>query len=198
MDARIRLATVEDIGRIKEIYTPYVENTVLNSEYKVPTMNELVERFELVTKDFPWLVCEIEGEIAAYTYASKPFKREGYKWTAELSVYTDSKYHGKRLASALYESILEILKLQGYYNIYACVLSVNEGSAKFHERHGFKTISIFPKMVYKHNQWIDIMWMGLNVREHDENPKAPITIWDVDKEILDGIFKKNKGIIKGI
>lgn len=198
MKARIRLATVNDIGRIQEIYKPFVEGTVLNSEHRVPTMDELVERFELVTKDLPWLVCEIDGEVAAYAYASKPFKREGYKWTAELSVYTDSKYHGKRLATALYESILEILKIQGYYNVYACVLSVNEGSVRFHERHGFKVVSVFPSMVNKHNQWIDVIWMLRTVREYKDNPKAPITIWDVDKEELDEIFKKNKGIIKGI
>lgn len=198
MDARIRLATVEDLGRIQEIYGPYVQNTVLNSEYRVPTMDELLERFQLVTKDFPWLVCEINGEVGAYAYASRPFKREGYKWIAELSVYTDSKHQGKRLASALYESILEILKLQGYYNIYACVLSVNEGSVRFHERHGFKTINIFPNMVHKHNQWIDVMWMSKTLRDYDNNPIPPISIGNMHKEILEDIFKKNKGIIKGI
>ena len=34
------------------------------------------------------------------------------------------------LASALYECLLELLKLQGYYNVYACVLSINEQSIR--------------------------------------------------------------------
>lgn len=92
MSKRIRLATIEDLARIQEIYKPYVEqeDIVVNSEHSVPTMEELKERFDLVTKDFPWLVCEIDGVVAAYAYAGKPFKREGYKWNAEVSVYTDA------------------------------------------------------------------------------------------------------------
>ncbi|MEG0050746.1 MAG: N-acetyltransferase family protein [Terrisporobacter sp.] len=198
MNARIRLATVKDLGRIQEIYRPYVEDTVLNSEHRVPTMDELLERFELVTEDFPWVVCEIDGEVAAYAYASRPFKREGYKWNAELSVYTDSKYHGRRLASALYECILEILVLQGYYNVYACVLSVNEKSMKFHEKYGFKVIGTFPNIVNKHNQWIDLMWMGKSLQTYINNPEPPVSICDIDKEKLEDVFKKNKGVIKGI
>ena len=51
----IRLATVEDLTRIQEIYRPYVEkeDIVVNSEHRVPTVAELKERFDLVTKEFP-------------------------------------------------------------------------------------------------------------------------------------------------
>ena len=112
MSKKIRLAKVEDLARIQEIYRPYVEqdDVVVNSEYRVPTIEELKERHELITKEFPWLVCEIDGVVVAYAYAGRPFKREGYKWNAEVSVYTDSTYHGRGLAAALYECLLEILE----------------------------------------------------------------------------------------
>ena len=58
----------------------------------------------------------------AYAYAGRPFKREGYKWNAEVSVYTNSAYHGRGLAAVLYECLLEILEMQGIYNVYACIL----------------------------------------------------------------------------
>ena len=47
MSKKIRLATVEDLTRIQEIYKPYVEqeDIVVNSEHRVPTMEELKERF---------------------------------------------------------------------------------------------------------------------------------------------------------
>lgn len=199
MSKKIRLATVEDLARIQEIYRPYVEqeDIVVNSEHRVPTLEELKERFDLVTKDFPWLVCEIDGVVAAYAYAGKPFKREGYKWNAEVSVYADGKYHGRRLASALYECLLELLKVQGYYNVYACILSINEKSMKFHEKYGFEVMCVFPKSVYKYDKWIDVIWMNKTLQEFENDVKNPVSIWDLDKGLVENILNKNEDIIKG-
>ncbi len=199
MSKKIRLATVEDLARIQEIYRPYVEqeDIVVNSEHRVPTLEELKERFDLITKDFPWLVCEIDGVVAAYAYAGKPFKREGYKWNAEVSVYADGKYHGRRLASALYECLLELLKVQGYYNVYACILSINEKSMKFHEKYGFEVMCVFPKSVYKYYKWIDVIWMNKTLQEFKNDVKNPVSIWDLDKVLVENIFNKNEDIIKG-
>ena len=199
MSKKIRLATVEDLARIQEIYRPYVEqeDIVVNSEHRVPTLEELKERFDLITKDFPWLVCEIDGVVAAYAYAGKPFKREGYKWNAEVSVYADGKYHGRRLASALYECLLELLKVQGYYNVYACILSINEKSMKFHEKYGFEVMCVFPKSVYKYDKWMDVIWMNKTLQEFKNDVKNPVSIWDLDKVLVENIFNKNEDIIKG-
>jgi len=196
---KIRLATVKDLARIQEIYRPYVEqeDIVVNSEHRVPTMEELEERFTLVTKEFPWLVCEIDDVVVAYAYAGKPFKREGYKWNAEVSVYADGNYHGRKLASALYESLLELLETQGYYNVYACILSINEKSIKFHEKYGFKVMSIFPNSVYKHDKWMDVIWMNKVLQEFKDDVKSPVSIWDLDKKLVDNILNKNGDIIKG-
>lgn len=199
MSKRIRLATIEDLARIQEIYKPYVEqeDIVVNSEHSVPTMEELKERFDLVTKDFPWLVCEIDGVVAAYAYAGKPFKREGYKWNAEVSVYTDAAYHGRRLASALYECLIELLKIQGYYNVYACILSINEKSMKFHEKYGFKITNVFENAVYKYGKWLSVVWMKNTLKEIDNDVKDPIAIGDISQGLINDILNKNEDIIKG-
>ena len=199
MSKRIRLATIEDLARIQEIYKPYVEqeDIVVNSEHSVPTMEELKERFDLVTKDFPWLVCEIDGVVAAYAYAGKPFKREGYKWNAEVSVYTDAAYHGRRLASALYECLIELLKIQGYYNVYACILSINEKSMKFHEKYGFKITNVFENAVYKYGKWLSVVWMKNTLKEIDIDVKDPIAIGDISQGLINDILNKNEDIIKG-
>ena len=199
MSKKIRLAKVEDLARIQEIYRPYVEqdDVVVNSEYRVPTIEELKERHELITKEFPWLVCEIDGVVVAYAYAGRPFKREGYKWNAEVSVYTDSTYHGRGLAAVLYECLLEILEMQGIYNVYACILSINEKSMRFHEKYGFKVMSIFENVVYKHNKWINVVWMRKALKEFKDNVKNPNAIGDLDDKLICNIFNKNIDKIKG-
>ena len=146
-------------------------------------MEELKGRFDLITSEFPWLVCEIDGVVAAYAYAGKPFTREGYKWNTEVSVYTDAAYQGKRLAAALYECILEILQVQGYYNVYARILSTNEKSMRFHEKYGFKVVNIFENVVYKHNRWCNVIWMNKTLREFNGQPEEPTAIGDINKKI---------------
>ena len=102
-------------------------------------------------------------------------------------------------ASALYECILEILTLQGYYNAYACVLSGNDVSKKFHARHGFNVLATIPNIVNKHGKWVDLVWMAKSLQEELVSyPDEPLTIGELDKKVLEDIFLKNKGIIKGI
>ena len=61
MSKKIRLATIEDLERIQEIYTPYVkqEDIVVNSEHSVPTMEELKDRGL-------WFVCADMGGETMY------------------------------------------------------------------------------------------------------------------------------------
>ena len=83
----IRMATVQDLPRILEIYGPYVENTVCSFECTVPTLPEFTQRFLDITAQFPWLVWEENGTVLGYAYGSRPFTREAYQWSAEASIY---------------------------------------------------------------------------------------------------------------
>ena len=83
----IRIATVADVPEILAIYAPYVENTTITFEYDVPCRRDFMQRFLDITRQFPWLVWEENGEILGYTYASRPFPRAAYSWIAEPSVY---------------------------------------------------------------------------------------------------------------
>ena len=83
MSKKIRLAKVEDLARIQEIYRPYVEqdDVVVNSEYRVPTIEELKERLV----DVPGIGDCFIGTI--HSFANKIFKNsnEDYKiYTEEI------------------------------------------------------------------------------------------------------------------
>ena len=71
----IRFAGKEDAAAILKIYETYILNTAVTFEIEVPTVEAFVARMEAVTAQFPWLVCEVDGEIAGYAYASKHGER---------------------------------------------------------------------------------------------------------------------------
>ena len=65
----VRNAKLSDAPRILEIYTYYVENTVITFEYDVPSLEEFENRMIDIMKKYPYLVIERDGRIEGYAYA---------------------------------------------------------------------------------------------------------------------------------
>lgn len=176
---KIRLATQDDSGSILHIYAPYIENTAITFEYNVPTLTEFKERMANIQRMYPWLVCEINGHIAGYAYASRFKERESYKWSVDFSVYIDPEYHRRNIGKALYSALFELLKLQGFYNATAAVTMNNVKSESLHESFGFKTAGIYHNVGYKLGSWHDVKFYELKIREHDNSPAEPRPITEI-------------------
>ena len=61
----VRNAKLSDAPRILDIYTYYVENTVITFEYDVPSLEEFENRMIDIMKKYPYLVIERDGRIEA-------------------------------------------------------------------------------------------------------------------------------------
>ncbi len=183
----IREAAEKDIHDILSIYSVYVLETTYTFEYDVPSFDSFQERFRSVTKQFPWIVCEVDGEIAGYAYASTAFERIAYQWDADVAIYLSDKFHRKGIATALYSCLIEILRLQGYYNLYALITEQNEASILFHRVFGFSDIGIFHKTGYKMGAWLDVLWMEKNIHPYDDEPAAPVSVHELGEGILTAI-----------
>ena len=83
----IRNVRLEDAPRLVEIYSYYVLNTAVSFEYDVPSVEDFVSRIKSITEKFPYLVCEVDGRIVGYAYASAYSLRQAYSWTAATSIY---------------------------------------------------------------------------------------------------------------
>jgi phosphinothricin acetyltransferase len=155
----IRIATEADVPEILAIYAPYVENTTITFEYDVPCKREFMQRFYTITAQFPWLVWEEAGQILGYAYAARPFPRAAYSWVAEPSVYLKPEAKGRGIGRKLYAALEAILKLQGYRVLYAIITQENTASVAFHEKTGYKMLSLFPQCGFKFGRWLGIYWM---------------------------------------
>ncbi len=189
-EIKIRPATLSDAQKMLDIYAPYVKHTTVSSEYDVPSIEEFCRRINTYTEKLPWLVCEIDGKIAGYTYAAPHRTRAAYKWSVETSIYVSQEFHRHGVASALYSAIFEILHIQGYYNIYVGITSPNERSMKFHKSMGFLISGAYQNSMYKFGQWRDVLWMGKELRAHETAPEPSIPFKDIENTpICDRIFK---------
>lgn len=189
---QIRQARAEDALGIIEIYKPFIEKTAVSFEVEVPSESEMQSRIKALAPRYPWLVCVIDETIAGYAYAGLHRSRTSYQWSTEVSVYLHEGFRGKRIGSALYASLLDILTAQGFKNALAGMTLPNPASERFHKSIGFETIATYPDVGYKFGKWHATQWMVLPLHEPDQAPKTLI-----DSKALEGTALWNTAIDKG-
>lgn len=175
----IRFAKAEDAEAILGIYEKYIKYTAVTFEIEVPTVEEFKKRMETIMAQFPWLVCEADGVIVGYAYASKHGERAAYRWSADLSVYINEAYHRNHIASELYGAVIELLQKQGYFTVYAGVSTPNAKSEAFHAAYGFRNLGEFKNVGYKLGEWRGVAWYELPIAEYREEPEEPKSIGDI-------------------
>ncbi|MFY9151692.1 MAG: N-acetyltransferase family protein [Prolixibacteraceae bacterium] len=174
MNPIIRLAEKRDVPGILEIYAPFILNTAVTFEEEVPDEKSFWERIQGIMAELPFLVCEIEGRVAGYAYASGYRSRASYRWSKEVSVYIHPDFQRKRIAHALYTSLNQIVQYQGIADLLAIITMPNESSVAFHEHFGYRKCAEFKNVGYKLNQWQNVGWFDLFLQDENKPPKDRI------------------------
>ena len=163
---KIRDAQAEDAARLVEIYSYYITDTAVSFEYEVPTIEEFKERITKIKEKYPYIVCEKDGVIVGYAYASSYHPRAAYDWTVATSIYVDKDIHRQGIGRALYGVLEERLKKQGIVNLLAGVAYcdpedeyLTQDSFKFHTRMGYEKVAHMKAVGKKFDRWYDLIWM---------------------------------------
>ncbi len=173
----IRMASRTDAQAVRYIYSPSVLKTATSFEVDLPPVEEFEKRIEEIQKQFPWLVCELNGVVVGYAYASPHRTRSAYAWSVESTVYVDESCRRQGIAKILYEKLFQILKQQGVVNVLAGITIPNMESIYFHESMGFQKIAQFKDIGFKMGKWWDVGWWQLQLQRPDK-PQA-LSIYSV-------------------
>lgn len=172
----IRVAKESDITAMLAIYAPFVENTAVTFDMKVPTLSEFNQRIKKIQTEAPCLVYELDGEVLGYAYASAHRTRAAYKWTREMSVYIREDAKTKKYGTALYSSMIELLKCQNYRSVLAGITLPNIPSVNFHERFGFHPVGVYNNIGYKLGKPHRVGWWQLMIEDDQEPAKEIVPI----------------------
>ena len=174
MSAQIRLASETDAEQMLEIYAPVVRETVISFEYEPPSLPEFRDRVRATLEWMPWLVCDNDGDVAGYAYAS-PFRtRAGYQWACELTIYVHPGYHRCGIGRALYTALFGCLALQGYCVAVATITIPNAASIALHESMGMRRVGAYEKVGYKHGRWLDDGVWQIDLQSAPADPEPPV------------------------
>ena len=163
----IRRAGPEDIPDIREIYNHYVTNSVVTFDEKPMTIRAWKLKFAFLKKlGHPVLVAvSPSNQVLGYALVQPWRPRSGYRFTVEDAIYLRPASTGKRLGSALLESLISASEDAGLKTMIAVISdSGAEASLTLHERAGFVEVGRMGGVGYKFNRSLGTVTMQRTLR----------------------------------
>lgn len=170
----IRAATLPDAPAIAEIYSPAVTDGFISFEETPPDAAEIGRRLAAGLPVYPWLVFEEGGRVLGYAYAGRHQARAAYRWSVDVTVYIRDGFHRRGIGRALYASLFEVLRRQGFRMAYAGIALPNSGSVGLHEALGFEPVGVYHAVGWKQGGWRDVGWWALDLGPLSDPPGEPV------------------------
>lgn len=173
----IRDAHPDDLDRITDIYADAVINGTASYELAPPSRAEMTVRYESLREGgFPYLVAvDSSGTILGYAYAGAFRPRRAYRFIVEDSVYVAPEAKGRGVGRQLMERLIEATRTLGFRQIVAVIGDGHPESAsvKLHEKLGFSHSGRLVGSGYKHERWLDTVFMQLELNGGASLPPDP-------------------------
>jgi phosphinothricin acetyltransferase len=157
----LRPATAADAPALAAIYGDACLHGVGTFEEVPPPADEMAARLSAVLgRGLPYLLAEIDGQVAGFAYAA-PFRlRAAYRFTVEDSVYIHPDFKGRGVGRALLARVLAECEAMGLRQVIAVIGgSDNQGSIGLHRALGFQHQGVMTGVGHKFGQWRDIVMM---------------------------------------
>ena len=162
MEIQIRAYQTKDTQAILDI----INHTILHStalyDYNIRSYEQqktILE--EKISKNFPVIVAELNGQLVGFGMYSEFRFREANKFTVEHSVYVNKDFHSKGIGKLLLQELIALARKQNLHTMIAVIDAENQSSIEFHEKFGFKTVGIIKESAYKFDRWLDSVFMQL-------------------------------------
>jgi len=157
----IRDALESDVPAIHAIYAQHVLHGVATFEMTPPPLADMHARLAAIrTQGMPWLVACSDDTVLGYAYASTYRARPAYRFTIEDSIYLAPQAHGRGVGRSLLAALIERCE-QGPWRQMVAVISGrgSEASVGLHAALGFVDAGTLRNVGFKHDQWLDTMFM---------------------------------------
>ena len=158
MPATIRAIRDDDWPSVAAIFNHYVANSL--AAYPDHAVEEDFFRLRRQSHpEYPFLVADDGERVAGFAYLSPFHPAATLRRSAQLTYFIDPSCTGAGLGTRFLEARLEAGRRMGIVCFLAHISSTNEGSIRFHARHGFSECGRFLEVGEKAGQIFDMVWM---------------------------------------
>lgn len=104
-----------------------------------------------------------EEIVLGYASYGPLVPKNGYRFTAENSVYLRPEAQGRGLGTALLGALLDLCREHGMHSVVALVEAGNTASIRLHERFGFVEAGRLVEAGWKFDRWWDLVHLQLRL-----------------------------------
>ena len=161
----IRVAQIEDLPSIVDIYNQSIPSKRATGDTQPVRVEDRVAWFsEHRPAEHPIFVAVVDGGAAGWCSLSAYRQgRAALRFTAEISYYIASTYHGQGLGTALVEHALAACPALGIRHLFAIVLEGNQVSLKLLEKMGFEQWGYLPRVANFDGKEVGHLYYGRHV-----------------------------------
>ncbi len=161
MNCLIRDSSTDDMPHVHSIYSYHVLHGSASFEEEPPSLDELLRRrAEAISRGLPYLVAELDGQVAGYSYAMPYRSRPAYRYSVENSVYVDHRLSRRGIGQALLAELIARCEAGQWRQMIAVIGdSNNAASIELHRHFGFRMVGTLRSVGFKFGRWVDSVLM---------------------------------------
>ncbi|KAF9583711.1 hypothetical protein BGW38_008790 [Lunasporangiospora selenospora] len=163
----VRPATEADAPEINGIVNYEIDHSVNNFNYGPRSEEGCLDWFRsTINGGYPILVATTtlgDGKEVVGGYASLGSfrQKDGYRFTAEYSVYIHHEHRRRGLGRMLLKELLAEAKKREFRAIIGSISEGNEASLRLADEFGFRVVGTFKENGFKFDRWIDNTFIEL-------------------------------------
>lgn len=162
-NSNIRLANLEDVNSIVEIYNQGIinrNNAILDEIVPEDYADNFKNRN---SAEYPIFVYVIENKVVGWISLS-PYRanRRAYRRTKEVSFYIDSKHHSKGIGSQLLEFVIDEQGSLNFSSLFALLVANNDKSIALLKKYEFSLWGLWPQVLEIDDVRYDAIVYGRN------------------------------------
>ena len=171
----IRPCLDADVPAITAIYAHHVETGTASFETESPDEAEMRRRRDVLVRNrYPYFVADVGGEVRGYAYAGPYRTRPAYRHSVEDSVYVGTAAQRRGIGRALLHSLIRACVTRGFRQMVAIIGDSSQtASIGLHRTMGFEVVGTLRNVGYKHERWLDTVFMQLTLGDGASTPPEP-------------------------
>lgn len=155
-----RIACLEDIESITEIYNQGIEDRIATLEADTKSIAQMVAMFKARSERHKVIViADNTGAIQGWASLNVFNARECYRGVADLSIYICRAARGKGLGKLLLVALVDMAKQVGFHKLVLSTMAHNFVGHKLYASVGFRKVGTYAKQGMLDGKWIDVTIM---------------------------------------
>ncbi len=158
MSYTIRPVREGDWSAATRVFNHYVRESPA-AYLEEPVRDDFLRAWQRAAPAFPFLVVEVGGEVVGFGFMAPFHRSPTMSRSATLTYFLLPEHTGGGIGTQLLRRLMDEGRRLGVWNFLANISSGNEGSLRFHQRHGFVECGRFRRVGSKHGREFDMVWV---------------------------------------